>query len=361
LKRILPFSVDGVLYGFKHQSFIRVVGLSGAVVTKKRYFHLFLIGILLVRASAYPAVAEAKASRISVDFTYHGKPVSILGERIGPHTYLFNRGAVKKIKVTTLDWSPYIGETICNQGWVQQFAIALLATRGYEITSSFLPWARTIMVAETGLADVLYPEYYIEPDAPSDVIKGTKRVANLAISKRFPGGPIAFVKRKGDPDHFKGNLLNLSGEKIGVVRGYQNTPEFDALMDKGFFNISTAVDDLMNVRKLVTHRINLIIGDPSVIIFSVYQSDLSSEQKKAILNHIETVKPVIKYNYLYFAVSRKRPDWKIILADINAGIDEFETSGLIFKIIQKANKECGYPIDATLQPYGIGPMGGNSR
>lgn len=313
-----------------------------------------LLGIFLVFATAYPVATVAKDLGISVNFNYQGKPVSIIGERIDHHTYLFNKGASKKIKITTLDWSPYVGETICNQGWVQQFTIALLASRGYEIKSFFLPWARTIMMAETGLVDVLYPEYYIEPGAPSDIIKDTKRLDHLAISKRFPGGPIAFMKRKGEPDNFNGDLLNLTGEKIGVVEGYQNTPEFDVLMDKGFFDISPAVDDLMNVRKLVSHRINLIIGDPSVITYSVNQSDLTPERKNAILDHVETVKPIIKYNYLYYAVSKKRPDWEIILAEINAGIDEFETSGLIFEIIQKANKDCRHPVDATLQPYSIG-------
>jgi polar amino acid transport system substrate-binding protein len=336
---------------------VGALGRLVAAMTRKRYVLYFSIGLLLGFSTACPAVSAATAPVVSVDFTYHGAPVSIIGKRIGHHTYLFNEGAPKKIKITTLDWSPYIGETICDQGWVQQFTIALLATRGYEITSTFLPWARTVMIAETGLADVLYPEYYIEPDAPSDVISGTKRRDHLAISIKFPGGPIAFMKRKGEPDHFKGNLLNLKGEKIGVVRGYQNTPEFDELMDKGFFNISPAVDDLMNVRKLVNHRINLIIGDPSVITYSVKESELKPEQKKAILNQVEIVKPVIKYNYLYYAVSKERPNWKMILADINAGIDEFESSGLIFQIIQKAEKECHHPVQETLQPYVSGPKG----
>jgi polar amino acid transport system substrate-binding protein len=336
---------------------VGVLGLLVAAMTRKRYILHFSIGILLGFATACPAVSAIKAPVVLVDFNFHGTPVSVIGRRIGRHTYLFNEGAPKKVKITTLDWSPYIGETICDQGWVQQFTIALLATRGYEITSIFLPWARTVMMAETGLADVLYPEYYIEPDAPSDVIRGTKRIDQLAISRRFPGGPIAFMKRKGEPDYFKGNLLNLKGEKIGVVRGYQNTPKFDALMDMGFFNISPAVDDLMNVTKLVNHRINLIIGDPSVITYSVNESDLKPEQKRAILDQVEIVKPVIRYNYLYYAVSKKRPNWKIILADINAGINEFESSGLIFRIIQKAKKECGHPVEETLRPYANGLKG----
>jgi len=98
-----------------------------------------------------------------------------------------------------------------------------------------LPWARAIRMAESGLVDMLYPEYFIESTAPSDMYKGTNRVEHLVLSRKLPGGPIVFMKRKGETDQYRGNLLNLRNEKIGVVRGYQNTPEFDALMDMGFF------------------------------------------------------------------------------------------------------------------------------
>ncbi|NOX35051.1 MAG: amino acid ABC transporter substrate-binding protein [Deltaproteobacteria bacterium] len=238
-----------------------------------------------------------------VHFLLKDRPYSITGIKTAPHTYVFNKGALKKIHITTLNWAPYIGENICMQGWVQQLAVALLASQGYEITSSFLPWARTIMMAETGHADILYPEYFIEPSAPSDVYKGTRRIEHLALSRKLPGGLISFMKRKGEDSRFKGNLFKLKNEKIGAVRGYQNTPEFDALMDIGFFDISLAVDDLMNVKKLIKKRINLIIGDPAVIRFSVSASTLSKSTKSRIFENIEAVRPALQYNYLYFAVS----------------------------------------------------------
>lgn len=38
---------------------------------------------------------------------------------------------------------------------------------------------------------------------------------------------------------------------IGVVRGYQNTPEFDRLMDDGYFTIVEANNDLQIARMLI--------------------------------------------------------------------------------------------------------------
>ncbi len=316
-----------------------------------KYTCFAILGLLLSLCGIFSNAPRASdsMSSINVEFQYRGRPFSITGEKIAPQTYLFNKGAPQKISITTLNWAPYIGENICKQGWVQQLTIALLASRGYEITATFLPWARTIRMAETGSVDILYPEYFIEPTAPSDVYEGTRRVEHLALSRKLPGGPIVFMKRKGEADRYKGNLLNLENEKIGVVRGYQNTPEFDALMDMDFFDISKSVDDLMNIKKLINNRSNLIIGDPAVIRFSIASGMLSQNEKTRILQSIEVVQPVIQYNHLYYAISKKKPNWKHTLKLVNTAIKEFEESGLMFDIIKTVNRTCGYQ-DEELQP-----------
>ncbi len=300
------------------------------------------MGVLLIAWGLFPRLSLASDSNnpLAVEFYFKGRLISIVGEKTAPRTYVFNKGGFPKISIVTLDWAPYIGENICKQGWVQQLTVALLASQGYEITSMFLPWARAVRMAETGLVDILYPEYFIEPTAPSDVYQGTKRVEHLALSRKLPGGPIAFMKRRGESDHYKGDLLNLKNEKIGVVRGYQNTPEFDALMDKNFFDISRSVDDLMNATKLINNRIDLIIGDPGVIRFSIVNGMLNQSEKTKILQSIEMVQPVIGYNHLYYAIAKRKPSWKKTLELVNFAIAEFETSGLMFEIIETVNTTC---------------------
>ncbi len=320
--------------------------VSGGAI--KRIISFF--GIITI-SIAVSIPCQAAEKNLVVKFNYKGKPYTVNGKKVNKFSYLFNSGAQKKISITTLNWPPYIGEDICKQGWVQQLTIALLASQGYEVLSTFYPWARTIREAEHGKVDILYPEYFIESTAPSDVHKGTYRVKHLALSERVPGGTIAFMKRKGTIDNYKGDFYNLKNEKIGVVRGYQNTPEFDALLDKDFFSIDmAAVDDLMNARKLVGGRVNLIIGDPTVIRFSVMNSVLAPGLKQKILDNLETVIPYIQYNYLYYAVSKKRPEWIQTLEMLNKTIAEFEASGELYRIIDETNKSCGYKMD-SLTPY----------
>ena len=254
--------------------------------------------------------------------------------------WLFNNNNSKPIHVVTLDWPPYIGSQLCNKGWVFQFAVALLVEQGYSVYVEFLPWARAVRAVELGKADILMPEYYVEDSAPSDIIEGKTRRELLALSNPFPGGQIGFLKRKGEPDKFNGNLSSLKGQKIGVVRGYQNTPEFDAMMDNNEFTIIEAVDDLQLVKLLAGKRVDLIIGDPKVLRFTVSYSNLSRPEKATLLRSIENETRPLQYNNLYFALSKRNDGWKKLLNNINQGLYKFKNSGETGRIVELGLTEC---------------------
>jgi polar amino acid transport system substrate-binding protein len=309
-----------------------------------------LIMVVMV-LSVVPGWVMGADSNLLVKYKYHGKTLSFQGEKVKDLTYVWNKGASKKVAITTLDWMPYIGESICKQGWVQQVTVALLTSQGYEVTSTFYPWARTISEAERGKVDILYPEWYIESTAPSDVTKGKKRWDNLAVSQRIPGGPLAFLKAKGNKVSFDGDFTKLKGESIGVVRGYQHTPEFDALMDKKFFKIDQAKDDYQQALKLVNKRTNMIINDPNVVRFTLLNSSLSQADKDKYLGMIEDVKPAIQYNYLYYAIAKNKKGWESLLDVVNTTIHEFESKGILFDIINDTLKTCKMNMDSTFEPY----------
>lgn len=287
----------------------------------------------------YASCSVVKAEEVSVGYVYQGEQYHISGRKVNG-IYVFNQQSDRVLKLATLDWPPYIGEHLCNKGWVFQFTVALLVSKGFEVQISFLPWARAVREVELGHADILFPEYFIEDASPSDIIIGKKRNQLLALSNEFPGGEIGFLKRKGEPDKFEGNLANLQKERIGVVRGYQNTPEFDAMMDNNEFNELKVVDDLQLMRILQAKRVDLIIGDPKVLKYSVRYSDLSSTDQTALLNGVEEVKPALKYNALYFALSKKIPNWPTILREINIALYEFQNSGETDRIMETASRAC---------------------
>lgn len=125
---------------------------------------------------------------------------------------------------------------------------------------------------------------------------------------------------------------------IGVVRGYQNTPEFDAMMDSEQFSTIDAVNELQLMKLLVAKRVDLIIGDPEVFNFSVSFSNLANQNKQALLNGVEAVQPALKYNHLYFAVSKKYTELHTLLDDINLALLEFQQSGETDRIVNTDSK-----------------------
>lgn len=270
--------------------------------------------------------ATTPHENLTVNYSSNGQQQTIQGKKT-PQGYRFNESSDKVLNLATLNWPPYISEDVCNKGWVFQFTIALLVSKGYQVNVHFYPWARSVMLVEQGKMDILFPEYFIESSAPSDAIAGKKRRELLALSNKFSGGELSLLKRQGYIFDLQKDLGNLKGKIIGVVRGYQNTPEFDAMMDSKQFSIVEAVDELQLVKLLVAKRVDLIVGDPKVFSYSVNYSNLSNRNKQALLNGIEVVEPALKYNHLYLAISNKYPQWHQLLDDVNLALLEFQQSG----------------------------------
>ncbi|MFT5757206.1 MAG: polar amino acid transport system substrate-binding protein [Alteromonadaceae bacterium] len=279
---------------------------------------------------------QAKNSQIVVEYTLENKNKIIKGRKT-ENGYQFNASSKNILNLATLEWPPYIGENLCNKGWVFQLTVALLVSKGYQVNIHFFPWARSVKMVEQGEMDILFPEYFIEGSAPSDVIKGKKRSELLVLSNQFPGGNTSFLKRKGEEIDFDGDLASLKGQVIGVVRGYQNMPEFDAMMDAKLFKVISAVDELQLMKLLIGKRVDLIVGDSKVFRYSVNYSTLSNSNKQALLNGVEDVKPELKYNHLYFALSSKSAKWRILLDDINLALLTFKQNGQTQHIIENGS------------------------
>ena len=92
------------------------------------------------------------------------------------------------------------------------------------------------------------------------------------------------------------SLKDLIPYKIGVVRGYVNTKEFDAA---DYLNKDEANDDLTNFRKLLKNRVDLVIADKFVGKY-VMETNLADDVDK-----IEFIEPPLenkdfKKTVLYF-------------------------------------------------------------
>ncbi len=230
-------------------------------------------------------------------------------------TFVFTLlSAQEKVVLATLEWEPYIGKSLPNEGYVAEIVREAFKREGYSIEIQYYPWARTVEMAKKGQVDGYLPEYY------------AKEVEEYAsFSQGFPGGPVVFFKRKADKITYT-KYEDLKNYNIGVVREYVNEEKFDAAT---YLKKDEAVDDATNVNKLLNKRLDLFVADKFVGLHLL---------KKSFANRAHEVdfieKPLINHK-LYVAFSNKGKNQAKYQAAFNAGLEKITKDGTVAKILKK--------------------------
>src|SRR5690606_41510265 len=58
--------------------------------------------------------------------------------------------AVKQIKLATLEWPPYVGKKLKQQGYVHEVVVTALERVGYEVQIQYVPWPRALREVSLG-------------------------------------------------------------------------------------------------------------------------------------------------------------------------------------------------------------------
>lgn len=219
------------------------------------------------------------------------------------------------VNLATLDWEPYIGEKLKDQGYVATLVREAYRVSGYTSDLKFMPWARVVAMAREGKFDGYLPEYY------SETLK-----KDFLVSEPFPGGPLGFFKRKGENISFK-TLEDLKDYTIGVVRGYVNTEAFDKA---SFLQKDVANNDLTNLKKLIGKRIDLAIADKFVGLY------LLKQEMPDKAGEVEFILPPLEEKNLYLCIAKKAPDAEAKLKAFNEGLKIIRDNGTLSSIM-KAN------------------------
>lgn len=227
------------------------------------------------------------------------------------------------VRLASLEWEPYIGSRMPDQGYVAALIRAAFADQGVNVEIAFYPWARALHLARTGVVDGLMPEYF-----------NPSRESEFEYSAPFPGGPLVLYKRREDSISFDVDpmkeqdaaLRALEAKRFGVVRGYLNTPVFDAA---DYLHKEEANDDATNLRKLVYGRIDLAVIDRRVAEHLI-RTDYPGYASK-----LEPMSPALAEIPLFIAFSRKAPRQRETLAAFNRGLAALRTDGRLAALHQR--------------------------
>jgi polar amino acid transport system substrate-binding protein len=225
-----------------------------------------------------------------------------------------------RIRLASLEWAPYVGPDLPQQGYAADVVRNACARAGYTVDIDFLPWARAVIEALRGNYDGLMPEYFDH-----------SREGSFAYSAPFPGGPIALYRRRDraiafrvDPRHNPSAALHeLVGLRIGVVRDYLNTPEFDRA---DYLTKEEAASDEVNLSKLAYGRIDLAIVDREVASY-LLRTALQDQADAVVM-----IDPPLENKALHIAWSRRASKAEAMREACDAGLKSMQADGSIAKL-----------------------------
>ncbi|WP_047045490.1 substrate-binding periplasmic protein [Vibrio mexicanus] len=224
--------------------------------------------------------------------------------------FIWSSAQAQKVYMTSLDWPPYSGETLAENGLSVAIAKEAFASMGYELIVEFKPWVRTVATASKREKYIGYfPEYEFATD-------------DFIFSDSIGTGPLGFVQNKDKPITW--SVLNdLSDYRIGVVQGYVNTRSFDALVERGELNVEAAESDIANVYRIAKGRIDLAVIDANVLRYLID----TDPRRELIQNRVEmnTKLLAIKQIYLAFKNTPEGKHWQQIF---NQGLTQIDLKAI---------------------------------
>lgn len=180
----------------------------------------------------------------------------------------------KEVRLTSLEWPPYVGQSLPSQGASAAVAREAFNAMGYKLVIDFYPWTRAVNLAKSNARFVGYfPEYY-----------SSQRAREFFYSDVIGSGALGFAERANKPFVWN-SLSDLTWVKIGVVQDYVNTAEFDTRLAKNQLKVDVATSDLKNLQKLHGKRIDLAVVDKNVFNFLLENdAELADAQKSLRFN-----------------------------------------------------------------------------
>jgi len=170
-----------------------------------------------------------------------------------------NTVRAEEVLLATLEWPPYVGAQLPQNGGTTAVLRAALAAEGITLKLDFVPWQRAIQL---GVYDHRYAGYF-------PAYAGAERDAKSTRSDPIGSSPLGFAELAGHGINWH-SLDDLHGKRIGVVAGYVNTDELDRRLREGLLMGDTAPSDELNLAKLLARRVDMAVIDRHVYDFLLH-------------------------------------------------------------------------------------------
>ncbi|KAB8031039.1 substrate-binding periplasmic protein [Fluviispira multicolorata] len=230
-------------------------------------------------------------------------------------------GANLTVKLSSLNWCPYVIENPDKNGVIQNIIEAAFYTQGYKIETNIMPWDSALSETKLGNYDAIFP-----------ADKTTERIKYFNFSAPIIRTSLVLITLKNSKikynkyDNLNMTYNELKQYRFGVIRGYAYEKNFDERKDLRKI-IST--DEQSNMRKLKLKEIDIALIDKNVALYFIQKNPNEFEDTFTIL------KPEIEISDLYMAFSKKALNSENKLKAFNKGLKEIKDNGLYDDILKK--------------------------
>ena len=213
------------------------------------------------------------------------------------------------LTISAGEWPPFLSEALPHQGVVAHLIRDIFAEAGYQVSFSFLPWARAYhdtangkyaatavwMLAEDRTKDFLYSE--------------------AVLSEQFV---LFHLKQR----HFDWQqLTDLRGMLLGGGLGYSYGPAFDDALHNKVFKMSRVGSTEQNFRRLAAGRIDVLAEEISV---GYHTLNHQLPELAAVISHHP--RPLL-INQSFLLLPQNSPDSAQLLQVFNQQLQLFRQSG----------------------------------
>ncbi|HAS88629.1 MAG TPA: hypothetical protein DCS48_04915 [Desulfovibrio sp.] len=225
------------------------------------------------------------------------------------------KAEMKTISLSTGEWPPYVSEHLHANGVVSELITKIFKSVEIKAESNFYPWNRALLSVKKGGDEGSYP-WRKQPDreefgAFSDVIISTD-MTFIYYKKHFKG------KEFRDP-------LEVKPYVVGVPFGYAQGEDLRKLG----YRCQSIPSSANGIFMLMKGNISFLIETRAVAMYLIRQHLAEHEAEFGTLH--SGFPPLL----LRLMISKKIPEYKILLERFNKGLARFKASGEYDRIMNR--------------------------
>ena len=223
-----------------------------------------------------------------------------------------NASAEEIITVSTLEYHPWTGKELKNNGFVNHVITEAFKRKGYAVRYKYLPWKRAVLETKNGKYAALSYVYFSKD-----------REKAFYLSDPISVEKIVFFHLKSTQIKDWKTLEDLNDYRFGATRGYTYTKEFWDLTKTRRLTVDVADSDIQNFKKLLAGRIDIF---PSGLVNG--NSILLKEFEAGKIHMISYHPKPLSQTTGHLAFARSTKSSENLLRVFNQGLTELKQAGL---------------------------------